>query len=135
MGKVKEEFGGNVFESVIRYNIRLRETVDYGLPIGEYDKRSIGHKDYEGLAEEVIRSGAAEMVHASDTLDATEDILQRTEEYIDVAQKTPTGESPTPLTEEFPTPIHSSLRPEMSDSIASQSSDPSFVVEDETEEY
>lgn len=135
LGKVKEEFGGDVFEAVIRYNIRLRETVDYGLPIGEYDKRSIGHKDYEELAEEVIRSGAAERVHALDTLQAAEDILQRTEEYIDITKETPDGERPPPLTEEYSTPIHGSLRPEMSDRIASQSSDPSFVIEDETEEY
>ena len=56
MEKVKEEFGNNVFETVIRYNIRLRESVDYGQPVGEYDKRSIGNKDYEALAEELLRA-------------------------------------------------------------------------------
>ena len=57
--KVKAEFGNNVFDTVIRYNIRLRETADYGLPVGDYDKHAIGHKDYENLAEEVIGSEAA----------------------------------------------------------------------------
>jgi chromosome partitioning protein len=56
MEKVKEEFGDNVFETVIRYNIRLRESVDYGQPVGEYDKRSIGNKDYEALTEELLRA-------------------------------------------------------------------------------
>ncbi|MCX5895978.1 MAG: ParA family protein, partial [Proteobacteria bacterium] len=52
--EVKGEFGENVFNTIIRYNIRLREAVDYGLPVGVYDKRSNGHNDYERLAEEVM---------------------------------------------------------------------------------
>lgn len=57
MEKVKEDFGNNVFETVIRYNIRLRESVDSGQPVGEYDKRSIGNKDYEALTEELLQAG------------------------------------------------------------------------------
>ncbi|MBN1271354.1 MAG: ParA family protein [Candidatus Aminicenantes bacterium] len=53
--EVKEVFQDNMFESVIRYNIRLRETSDSGLPIGAFDKNAIGHLDYEELAEEVLR--------------------------------------------------------------------------------
>jgi len=86
LGKVKEEFGENVFETVIRYNIRLRESVDFGSPIGEYDKRSIGHKDYEELAEEVIRTGTSEMATPFDTLGAAENLLQRTEAPFDEAE-------------------------------------------------
>ena len=52
--KVKAEFGENVFNTVIRYNIRLRETADCGLPVGDYDKNAIGHEDYENLAEEIV---------------------------------------------------------------------------------
>jgi chromosome partitioning protein len=79
--KVKEEFGENVFETVIRYNIRLRETVDSGLPIGEYDRHSIGHKDYEDLAEEVMRSGNANIDHIFNTLNAAESCLHKREGY------------------------------------------------------
>jgi chromosome partitioning protein len=53
--EVKEVFQENMYETVIRYNIRLRETGDSGLPIGEFDKNAIGHQDYEELAEEVLR--------------------------------------------------------------------------------
>jgi len=53
--KVKEVFQENMYETVIRYNIRLRETGDSGLPIGEFDKYAIGYQDYEELAEEVLR--------------------------------------------------------------------------------
>ncbi len=81
--KVKAEFGENVFESVIRYNIRLRETVDYGLPVGDYDKHAIGHQDYEKLADEVIRSDAASTYKSLSSVNVAEDMLQRTEGYID----------------------------------------------------
>jgi cellulose biosynthesis protein BcsQ len=80
MEKVKEEFGENVFNTVIRYNIRLRETVDHGLPIGEYDKRAIGHRDYEDLADEVLGRSAA---HESET---AQKFLKKTEEYKDLAE-------------------------------------------------
>jgi chromosome partitioning protein len=83
MEKVREEFGENVFNTVIRYNIRLRETVDHGLPIGEYDKRAIGHRDYEDLAEEVLGRSAA------DDADTADDFLKKTEEYTNLAE---TGE-------------------------------------------
>ena len=63
--EVKEVFRENMFETVIRYNIRLRETGDCGLPIGEYDKHAMGYKDYEDLAEEVIRSQVTKMNQAS----------------------------------------------------------------------
>ncbi len=87
--KVKAEFGDNVFETVIRYNIRLRETVDYGLPVGDYDKHAIGHKDYENLADEIIRSDAAHMYQNLNTLNVAQDILQKTEGYIDTTVKSP----------------------------------------------
>jgi chromosome partitioning protein len=87
--KVKEEFGENVFETVIRYNIRLRETVDSGLPIGEYDRHSIGHKDYEDLADEVMRSGVADTDHIFDTLSAAQNFLQKRDESDDGTQGLP----------------------------------------------
>jgi chromosome partitioning protein len=99
--KVKSEFGNNVFETVIRYNIRLRETADYGLPVGDYDKNSIGHKDYENLAEEVIRLEAARMYPELNSLNVTQDILQKTEEYIDMSVKPPGIEHPISEMEEF----------------------------------
>ena len=97
LGKVKEEFGENVFQTVIRYNIRLRETVDNGLPIGEYDKRAIGYKDYEDLADEVMRSGPAHSDHALNTLKAAEDFLQERERITGVEETSPAVQWPTPV--------------------------------------
>jgi hypothetical protein len=84
--KVKDRFGHNVFQSVIRYNIRLRETVDYGLPIGDYDKRSIGNLDYGNLAEEVIGSEEG-------TLLSAQEILSHTERYIEQVTSMPQEEA------------------------------------------
>ena len=83
--KVQAEFGNNVFDTVIRYNIRLRETADLGLPVGDYDKNAIGHIDYENLAEEVIRSEEARIYQNLNTSNVTQDLLKKTEEYIDTA--------------------------------------------------
>jgi len=95
--KVKEEFGENVFQTVIRYNIRLRETVDNGLPIGEYDKHAIGYKDYEDLADEVIRSGPAHRDQAFNTLKAAQDFLKEREELTGVEEPSPAVQWPTPV--------------------------------------
>jgi chromosome partitioning protein len=92
--KVKAEFQSNVFETVIRYNIRLRETADFGLPVGDYDKHSIGHEDYENLADEILRLDAAPMHEYRNDSSAPQDILQKTEEYIDIARELPEEESP-----------------------------------------
>ena len=80
--KVQTEFGNNVFDTVIRYNIRLRETADLGLPVGDYDKYAIGHMDYENLAEEIINLDTTENQQPLSALNVAQDILNSTEEYI-----------------------------------------------------
>ena len=100
--KVRKEFGDNVFETVIRYNIRLRETVDYGLPVGDYDKHSLGHRDYENLAEEIIRSDTAIIYQGLNSLNLAQDMLQKTEDYIDVTSKSELIGQPVFDTEEDP---------------------------------
>ena len=94
--KVKAEFGDNVFDTVIRYNIRLRETADCGLPVGDYDKNAIGHQDYENLAEEIVNLETAGMHQNLNTLNRVQDILQKTEEYM----KSPGIEQPVSEMEE-----------------------------------
>ena len=99
--KVQAEFGNDVFDTVIRYNIRLRETADLGLPVGDYDKNAIGHMDYENLAEEVIRSEETRTDPYLNTSNAAQDMLQKSEEYIDAAAELPEDESPASEMEEF----------------------------------
>jgi chromosome partitioning protein len=83
LNKVKSEFEKHVFETVIRYNIRLRESVDYGQPVGDYDKHAIGHMDYESLAEELIRKDAVDAYQSLNTLGAANEILKKTEGFIE----------------------------------------------------
>jgi len=82
LDKVKSEFGDNVFETVIRYNIRLRETADCGMPVGDYDKHAIGHADYENLAEEIITSETAGIQKNFNTLNKVQDSLKKTEKHM-----------------------------------------------------
>lgn len=85
--KVKSEFGKHVFETVIRYNIRLRESVDYGQPVGDYDKHAIGHMDYEKLAEELISSEAADIGQNPNTPGSAYEILEKTEGFMDSSSR------------------------------------------------
>jgi chromosome partitioning protein len=93
--KVKDEFGENVFTTVIRYNIRLRETVDYGMPIAEFDKHAIGCKDYQDLAEEVIQSEASDVNQAYHALREAENILNNAEKLADAAQESGLNTKPS----------------------------------------
>ena len=107
--KVKEQFGDRVFETVIRYNIRLRESADYGLPVGDYDKHAIGHKDYEKLAGEVMSAGMVTMTPHAHISNGPHDILEKTEDYIRSVSEAPVPEELTPdLEETFPYPAESS---------------------------
>ncbi len=87
--KVRESFGENVFRSVIRYNIRLRETVDYGVPIGDYDKHAIGYKDYESLAEEVMGDSVVAFPQPRSTFETARQILDNTASYMESAKSAP----------------------------------------------
>jgi chromosome partitioning protein len=110
--RVREKFEDKVFDTVIRYNIRLRETVDHGLPIGDYDKHAIGQKDYDALSVEVMggaRKAAAAEIEASS---GAEEILRTTKEYLDTMEPVPMSdvdlESETETVESFPYPAQSS---------------------------
>jgi len=125
--KVKAEFGDNVFDTVIRYNIRLRETADCGLPVGDYDKHAIGHADYENLAEEIVNLETAGIHQNLNTLNVAQDILQKTEEYM----KSPGIEQPYSEMEEPSTyPVQSNYS-KMVEVIATKSADSFYNDEDE----
>jgi hypothetical protein len=83
--KVREEFGDNVFQSAIRYNIRLRETVDFGLPVADYDLHAIGHQDYERLADEVMTMKPLAAQHSTAALSGARYMAQKAKRYIETA--------------------------------------------------
>lgn len=51
---LRERFGSQVFETVIRENVRLAECPSFGQPITLYAPRSTGALDYRALAGEIL---------------------------------------------------------------------------------
>jgi len=110
--RVREKFEDKVFSTVIRYNIRLRETVDHGLPVGDYDKHAIGQKDYEALSEEVMTGTKKAAAAKIKTSSGAEEVLRTTREYLDTMEPLPMSdddsESEAEKEESFPYPAQSS---------------------------
>jgi len=110
--RVREKFEDKVFNTVVRYNVRLRETVDHGLPIGDFDKHAIGQKDYADLSEEVlagVRKPAAADVEVSS---GAAEILRTAEEYINTLEPVAQSDDDSPSeeaadVENFPYPARS----------------------------
>ena len=55
VAQLRERFGTQVFQVVIRESIRLAECPSFGKPVTYYDPQGHGAKDYRMLAEEVIK--------------------------------------------------------------------------------
>jgi len=134
LDKVREKFKDHVFDTVIRYNIRLRETVDHGLPVGDYDKHAIGQKDYESLAGEVISWADTAATRQEDASDGLPDIRQTTEDYIDSVHEAPLPDgSGHDFEEAFPYPAQSSYSA-MVEAIATNAGSPVLDGEERLEE-
>jgi len=66
LAELRRHFGGDsgtargrLTRTVIRTNVRLREAASFGLPITEFDPKSLGAKDYLALATEVAQADAS----------------------------------------------------------------------------
>jgi chromosome partitioning protein len=110
--RVREKFEDKVFSTVIRYNIRLRETVDHGVPIGDYDKHAIGQKDYESLSEELMAGMRKSAVDEIGVPSGAKEISRTTKEYLDAMEPVPMSAADSELESEeagsFPYPAQSS---------------------------
>ena len=53
--EIRRHLAGQVFETVVRYSVKLGEAASHGLPIVHYCRRSAGFDDYQALAAEVLR--------------------------------------------------------------------------------
>lgn len=51
--EIYKYFSGNVFDTVINTNVRIKEASSYGVPVAAYDKHCRGAQDYIALAKEV----------------------------------------------------------------------------------
>jgi len=59
LAALREQHGQKVLDTVIHFNVDLREAAAMGSPIAEFRPRSRGHADYRALAQEVLSSGLA----------------------------------------------------------------------------
>ena len=54
LAELRKNFAGRMFWTVVNFNTKLKEAASLGQPICEYDPASRGHKDFQGLAQELI---------------------------------------------------------------------------------
>lgn len=52
---LRERFKGQIYQTMIRENVKLAEAPSFGKPITIYDSKSTGAEDYRSLASEVIK--------------------------------------------------------------------------------
>lgn len=56
LAKMKEQFTGKLFSTIIHVNVKLKESVVEGQTVTGYDRYSRGFKDYYSLAKEIIHA-------------------------------------------------------------------------------
>jgi len=105
LGEVRKHFSGKMFKTVVNFNTKLKEAASLGQPISEYDPASKGHKDFMGLAEELVGSDThmhrAELV--SNLQSKLEAISASAEELLSTVQSAPEHEkTPVTITAEEP---------------------------------
>ncbi len=54
LGKIKEKFGGMLFDTIVHTNVKLKEAAVMGEAVIRYDKYCRGSKDYLSLAREIL---------------------------------------------------------------------------------
>jgi hypothetical protein len=54
VGNIRRHLCDRVFDTVIRFSVKLAEAASHGLPISEYCRRCTGFKDYQSFAGEVL---------------------------------------------------------------------------------
>jgi len=52
---IRKHLGERVFNTMIRFSVKLAEAASHGLPISEYCKHSAGYEDYQMLAKEIMQ--------------------------------------------------------------------------------
>jgi chromosome partitioning protein len=52
---IRKHLAERVFNTIIRFSVKLAEAASHGLPISEYCKHSAGYEDYQMLANEIMQ--------------------------------------------------------------------------------
>lgn len=59
VGLLRNRFGEDAFETVVRESVRFREAPSHQSWMGQYDAHGVGHRDYRSLAVEVVERRVA----------------------------------------------------------------------------
>jgi chromosome partitioning protein len=55
---IRSQLGDRIFQTVVRFSIKLAEAASHGTPISHYSKRSTGFDDYRALTLEILEQEA-----------------------------------------------------------------------------
>ncbi|MCD4668998.1 MAG: AAA family ATPase, partial [Actinomycetia bacterium] len=66
LAELRDRFGSLVFKSIINFNTKLKEGASFGQPITEFAPGSMGARDFQKLAREVIEMESAPPVRESE---------------------------------------------------------------------
>lgn len=69
---IRKHLKGRVFDTLVRYSVKLAEAASHGLPIVEYCRRCAGFEDYRMVTEEIIRQEKLRPVMTGDIGDSKE---------------------------------------------------------------
>jgi chromosome partitioning protein len=86
---IRKHLPDRVFDTIVRFSIKLAEAASHGLPIVEYSKRCAGYNDYRMVTEEIIQQEERRPVFSGEIEDA------KTSATFDIGQAgTPVPSSP-----------------------------------------
>ncbi len=77
LSSIKEKFNDKIFSNIIHVNVKLKEAVNAGTTVFEFNKYCRGSKDYFSLAREIISSSEVSDTGASDIKDVIEKEIAR----------------------------------------------------------
>ncbi len=75
-------FKENIFTTVVRVNVTLREAAERGVPVSSYDKHSAGARDYDSLAGEIQKE--SRQLFLEDFYREAEEFLSQMKETLQV---------------------------------------------------
>ena len=99
--ELRKRFDNLVFKTVLNYNTKLKEGTSYGQPITEFAPTSMGGKDFQKLAREVISSERPAMpsialLENAERMAAEAERMLATSSTLIGSNGRPTSESPPP---------------------------------------
>lgn len=72
VAEIRKHLPERVFDTIIRFSVKLAEAASHGLPIVEYSRRCAGYEDYRLVTAEILRGEESRPVLSDDIGDSEE---------------------------------------------------------------